>query len=233
MDWPMLGGILLAFVGAAAATAWDCYTTLAQRIARVPGFIVVHFGVLALCLICGVIAGLAFTYTDPKGGDVISTALTLKIDTPVWRGLAVGATVLVLLRSRLFNMGNTGFGGEAVFTLFRDLAIQSVNDRRTIYRDRFLTQNSAAAFAIANYFINLEALINNSILARAPEYQQRAKDELKLVKSGVPGTPVSRTDPLWDAYYRAMTGICYDYRGPEVLQAMNGFGRLPWPGRLG
>jgi hypothetical protein len=233
MDLAMLGGILLAFLGAAAATAWDCYTTLAQRIARVPGFIVAHFGVLVLCVICGLIAALAFAYTDPKGGDVVSTALTLKIEAPVWRGLAVGATVLVLLRSRLFNMGNTGFGGEAVFTLFRDLAIQSVNDRRTIYRDRFLTQNAAAAFAIPNYFTNLEALINNSILARAPEYRQRAKDEMKEVKSGQPTTPLSQTDPLWDAYYRAMTGICYDYCGPEVLQAMNGFGRLSWPARWG
>jgi hypothetical protein len=93
LDPALIGGVILAFVGAAAATAWDCYTTLAQRIARVPGFIVVHLGVLVLCMICGIVAAVAFSYTDPKGGDVVSTALTLKVQSPVLRGLAVGTTV--------------------------------------------------------------------------------------------------------------------------------------------
>lgn len=233
LDSALIGGVILAFVGAAAATAWDCHTTLAQRIARVPGFIMVHLGVLLLCLVCGIIAAVAFSYTDPAGGDVISTALTLKVQSPVLRGLAVGTTVLVLLRSKLFNMGNTGFGGEAAFTFFRDLAIQSVNDRRTIYRDRFLTLNGPAAFAAPNYFHNLETLINNSVQSRKPEYQQRARDELKAVTSAKPATAMVPTDSLWDAYYRAMTGIAYDYCGPEVLQAVVGFRRLAWPGRWG
>jgi hypothetical protein len=130
-------------------------------------------------------------------------------------------------------MGNTGVGGEAAFTFFRDLAIQSVNDRRTVYRDRFLTLNAPAAFATANYFHNLETLVNNSVQSRKPEYQQRARDELRAVISARPAAAISATDPLWDAYYRAMTGIGYDYCGPEVLQAVTGFRRLPWPGRWG
>ena len=233
LDPALTGGLILAFVGAAAATAWDCYTTLAQRIARVPGFIVVHLGVLMLCLVCGIVAAVAFTYTDPRGDDVVGTALTLKAQSPILRGLAVGTTVLVLLRSKLFNMGNTGFGGEAAFTFFRDLAIQSVDDRRTVYRDQFLTLNAPAAFAAGNYFHNLETLIDNSVQSRKPEYQQRAKDELKAVTSARPATAISAADPLWDAFYRAITGIGYDYCGPEVLQAVVGFQRLPWPGRWG
>ncbi|HVC59981.1 MAG TPA: hypothetical protein VND19_06410 [Acetobacteraceae bacterium] len=233
LDPALSGGVILVFTGAAAATAWDCYTTRAKRIARVPGFIVVHLGVLVLCAVCGIVAAAAFCYTDPKGGDVVSTALTLNVQSPVLRGLAVGTTVLVLLRRKLFNMGNTGFGGEAAFAFFRDLAIQSVNDRRTVYRDRFMTLNAPAAFATANYFHNLEALVNNSVQSRKPEYQQRARDELKAVASAKPATAMSAADLLWDAYYRAITGIGYDYCGPEVLQAVVGFRRLPWPGRWG
>ena len=233
LDLPIIGGTLLALLAAGAATAWDCKTVLAQATGRVPSFMVIHPGVVILCSLCGIIAALAYNFTDPNGGDVVSTALTLKIANPVWRGVMVGVTILVLLRSKLFNAGNSGFGGEAIYTFFRDIVTASVNARHGIYRNRFLTQNEAAAFAMMNYFTNLEAEINRSITYCKPEYQQKAKDELKAVKSGQPTTAASQADPLWDAYYRAMTGICYDYCGPEVLQAMTGFTRLPRPGRWG
>ena len=223
----------MAFFAAAAAIAWDCKTVLAQATGRVPGFMIVHPGVLLLCAVCGTIAGVAYNFIDPSGTDAISSALTLKVANPFLRGVTVGLTILVLLRSKLFNAGNSGFGGDAVYTFFRDIAVVSVSARHGVYRNEFLTKNEAGAFLTMNYFVNLENLIINSIKLRKPEYQQRAKDELKAVTGVRPATAPSAADPLWDVYYRAMTGICYDYCGPESLQAITGFTRLPWPGRWG
>jgi hypothetical protein len=65
---------------------------------------------------------------------VISSAITLKQTNPILRGLAVGAMVLVIIRSKLFNVQDSGLGGEAIYTLPRSLALQAVNDTRTRQR---------------------------------------------------------------------------------------------------
>lgn len=145
---PILGGYLVAFATAGMGVLLDAYTNLAKSLPRVPSIIVIHRAILALCGLCGSAACVAYGLTDPSGTNVISTALTLKAQNALLRGLAVGATVLILLRSRLFNIQDSGFGGEAIYTLLRSLALQAVNDYRTRQRDGFLDLNVNAAFAM-------------------------------------------------------------------------------------
>jgi hypothetical protein len=217
------GGNALAFATAAAAVFFDCYTSLAKSLPRVPGSIITHPAMLALCAVCGVIAAGAYSLTDPNGSDVVSTILTLQAKNPLLRGIAVGAMVLVIIRSKLFNTQDSGFGGEAVYTLLRSLAIQAVNDSRTKQRNRFLNLNIGAAFAIPTYFDELEDQIKASIAARSPEYRTRVEEEMAAVKSQRPPPPMTKDDPAWNVYYRAFTGICFDYCGPKILSEFPGF----------
>ena len=214
---------MLAFVIAAAAVYFDAYMNLAKSLLRVPGVTVVHPSILALCALCGAVARIAYGLTDPTGTDVISTAVTLKAQNPLLRGVAVGATVLVLLRSKLFNIQDSGFGGEAVYTLLRSLAMQAVNDYRTRKRDRFLDLNINAAFAIPTYFFRLQHQIEASLTTRPPEYQKRVRDEIVAVRPNAPRSPMNRNDPDWENYYRSFTGICFDYCGPRILSTFPGF----------
>jgi hypothetical protein len=52
--------------------------------------------------------------------------LTLKSADP-YRGFVVGASVLVLIRSKLFNIENSPFGGDYLYDLARNTAIDDVN----------------------------------------------------------------------------------------------------------
>ncbi len=216
-------GFVLAFAAAAIATVLDCYFTMAKSLPRVPGLILVHPGILLLATLCGAVAVLAFAVADPAGGDVISTAITLKQANPILRGLAVGGMVLVLIRSKLFNVQDSGLGGEAIYTLLRSLALQAVNDTKTQQRTAFLNANIAAAFAIPTYFNQLENTIATAMQVRTPELRQRAADEVKAVKTNIPATPMAQDDTAWCNYYFSMTGICFDYCGPAVLKSFAGF----------
>lgn len=226
-------GYLLAFAAAAGVTLYDCQTTAAQSIKRVPGLIAIHPGILVLVVGCGLLAVVAFGFTDPKGTDVVSTALTLKVQSPILRGLVVGAMILALLRSKLFNIHTTGVGGDAIYTQLRALTVQSLNDWRTYYRTKFLDRNINAAFALPNYFDQVESLVSSSISARSAPFQKLVRNQLRTIKSKAPNTPMSQNDPPWDTYYRSFTSVCYDYCGPTVLISLQGFQPLPRPGRWG
>jgi energy-converting hydrogenase Eha subunit C len=222
MDAP-IAGFVPAFAAAAIATFLDCYFTMAKSLPRVPGLILVNRGILGLTVLCGGFAVLAFALTDPAGNDVVSTAITLKQTNPLLRGLAVGGMVLVIIRSKLFNVQDSGFGAEAIYTLLRSLALQSVNDTRTQQRNAFLNANIAAAFAIQDYFTQLENTINQSMKTKSAELKQRYMDEVRSVKANVPGPPIDQGNAQWRNYYYSMTGICFDYCSPSVLKGLPGF----------
>lgn len=218
-----IAGFVLAFAAAALATFLDCYFTLAKSLPRVPGLILANPGILGLSALCGAFAALAFGLTDPAGTDVVNTAITLKQDNPIMRGLPVGATVLVILRSKLFNVQDSGLGGEAIYTLLRSLALQSVNDARTQQRNAFLNANIDAAFNIPTYFTQLENTITASMQTKPAELKQRAADEIRAVRGNAPAPPMDRANEEWCIYYYSMTGICFDYCGPSVLRGLPDF----------
>jgi hypothetical protein len=219
----LVAGLALAFIAAAAATFLDCYFTMAKSLPRVPGLILVHPAILGLSTLCGMCAVVAFAMTDPAGNDMISTAITLKQSNPVVRGVAVGAMVLVLIRRKLLNVQESGLGGDAIYTLLRCLAPQAVNDARRRQRIGFLNRNLAAAFAIPNYFNQIENSITAAMHVRSPELQQRATEELKAVKTNRPASPMDANDPVWINYHDSMTGVCFDCCATSVLRGFPGF----------
>jgi hypothetical protein len=116
---------------------------------------------------------------------VISSAITLKQTNPILRGLAVGAMVLVIIRSKLFNVQDSGLGGEAIYTLPRSLALQAVNDTRTRQRTTFLYEY-CRGICDSDLFHparkhhrrgNACPVARAAMRVRSPELQQRATDE--------------------------------------------------------
>ena len=103
-------GCAVAFLAGVTATFLDIYSTLSKSLPRVPRGILVHQGVLGLSALCGLVALTAFLWTRLDGGGVIGTVIALRQTNPVLRGLAVGITVLVIIRSKLFNLQDAGFG---------------------------------------------------------------------------------------------------------------------------
>ena len=84
----------------------------------------------------------------------------------------------------------------------------------------FLNRNINTAFQAPAYFMQLEGAITACMLVALPELRQRADEELKAVKVGRPTTTQSRTNQDWQDYYYALTGICFDYCGPQVMRGL-------------
>jgi hypothetical protein len=204
-----IAGNALAFVFAAGAVSRDYRVALSKKaLLRVPFSAYRHWSFLALVGTCGILAVLLFGVTTSEGDDPISTTLRLHVTSPPLRGLAVGATFLVLIRLRIFDTQKSGFGPDWLYLFVRDVASQAFVDAQARARVRFLNNNLEAAFAIANYFGDVESLINKSIMTRPMLYRRSVSRQLNaaLKKAPSQGKPDS-SDPSWQTYYRSMTGI--------------------------
>lgn len=206
-------------------TYFGCYSTLTSRIGRVPSAFVANRLVIGLALICGLIAAGACWISDRDPGSAISTVLGLKTPDP-WRGLVVGASVLILIRSKLFNIQDSPFGGDYLYQLGRDTAIQDVNAKWTIVRSLFQNRNISAALGHPQFEPTVLALINANIQARPQAFRDRVKNDITTVTGNRPPAPFGAADAAWVVYYRALIGVALDACGPDVVATMTGF---QWP----
>jgi hypothetical protein len=213
----------LAFTVGATVTYLDCYSTLANRVGRVAGSFVANPAILALCAACGLIAASVCWATSGEQANAVSRVLTLTAPDP-WRGVAVGLSVLVLIRSKIANLGEKNLGLDYAYDLARDLAIQNVNNRWTVTRSTFQTRNMGAALADPQFEAKLTALITITITAQPPASQAHVQSTLASVTAKRPAQAFSATDPVWQMYYRTLIGL--DACGPGVIRAMSGF---VWP----
>jgi hypothetical protein len=101
---PNFAGALLALLAAAITVLYDCHVSIQDRLKRVPLPIYRAPEAVVLAPSCGAIAAIAFQFTDGKGDTLIDSILGLKQSNPYLRGLCVGLTVLVLIRSKLSSI---------------------------------------------------------------------------------------------------------------------------------
>jgi hypothetical protein len=217
-------GYALAFIFAAGAVTRDYHVTLSKALLHIPSSAYRHWSFLALGGTCGILAALLFSITTSEGDDPISATLRLHVASPPLRGLAVGAMFLILIRLRIFDTHKSGFGPDWFYVIVRDVASQAFVDAQARARVRFLNNNLQAAFAIANYFGDVESLIDKSIRTRPTPYRRSVSQQLNaaLKKAPLQGKP-DPNDRAWQTYYRSLTGICYDACGPRILRDMPGF----------
>jgi len=99
--FPYIVGALFALLVAGATVLYDCHVSIQDRLKRVPMPIYTTPQAMGLALLCGIVAAIAFFFTDGKGDTLVDSVLGLKQPNPYLRGLSVGLTVLLLIRSKL------------------------------------------------------------------------------------------------------------------------------------
>ncbi len=181
--------------------------------------------IIFLAVLCGDIAALACWLTTGEKDGALGTILTLKADDP-WRGIVVGASVLVLIRSKLLNIKDSPAGGDYVYTLGRDVAIQDVNSKWSVLRTAFQNRNITAALADPQFQAQIVALIDTNIQARPDDFRARATTVIATVTSKRPPGDFDAANAVWGIYYRALIGVALDACGPEVVASLAGFA---WP----
>ncbi len=211
----------LAFVVGGLTAYFDCFGTLAARVGRVPETFASNPFVIGLALACGGIAALACRISGQHADSVFGTVLTLRATDP-YRGFVVGASVLVLLRSKLFNIQDSPFGGDYLYVLARDAAIQKVDGRWTALRAKFQYDNVGVALADPHFEMQVSSLIEQNITSRPDPSQKRAKAALDTVIGKRPASPFE-AGGAWKTYYQALIGVALDACGPSVVRTLPGF----------
>ena len=215
-----------AFVVAGAAIYLDCYQTTRKQMVRVPRQVLDAPGVLALAGAVGLVAVGIFFYTSWKlkaGGanSPLDTILSLKIDDPYLRAPYVGLLTLAIIRSKLLDLKNAPFGVEYIYTEGRLRALVPGITRWSGWRNQFIANNKAAAFAYPNYFVELDdALDAAAKLEESPSETARALEEVRKTR---PATAPAPADASWDLYYRTLTRLALDTLSPSVFRGKPGF----------
>jgi len=120
-DWVAAAALCLAFAVGAAITYLDCYSTLTNRVGTVPANFGANPFILVLCAACGLIAAGMCWATSGGQTNAFNKVLTLIAPDP-WRGATVGLSMLVLIRSKIANLGDNNLGLDDAYDLARDLA---------------------------------------------------------------------------------------------------------------
>jgi hypothetical protein len=217
---PEYAGYATAFLSGFSATAWDCHSALTRTLLHVPLRAFLSLGFVVLGSVCGILACVVYNVSEGAGQPAINTIFPPLPQAPFFRGIVVGALVLVLIRSRVIDVAETALGGDAVYTFFRDRAKQAYNESLLRKRQSFLNDNMRAAFDKANYFDTAEQRILNSIRTRPRLFKSRVNKMLRAAKAKKPTVTQSADSPDWRVYYETLTGICYDACGARVAQEL-------------
>ena len=217
------GGALLAFLFAGITVLYDCHVSIQDRLKRVPMPIFSAPQAIFLAACCGIVAVVAFAFTDGKGDTLVDSVLGLKQPNPYLRGLSVGLTVLVLIRSKISNIKGAEIGGELIYNTGRVWVMQSVNTKWQTFKSEFNERNLDKALAIINYEDQLLVQLEGTIKVQGEEFRSSVTNQIKNVQASKPKASFSATDTNWQAYYRALTNLALDYAGPSVFKAWTNF----------
>lgn len=212
-----LGGIL-AFLLAVITVLYDCHVSIQERLKRVPMPIVRSPKAIGFSVLCGIVAVIAFSFTDDRGDTLIDSVLGLKLANPLARGAAVGLTVLVLIRSKLSSIKGAEIGGELVYNKGRIAVMQSLNSKWRAYKARFNKLNLETALATADYENRLLVELRESIQVQPEDFRTFVESQIQNVLHNKPPGVVDPAQFNWRSYYRTLTNLALDYSGPDVFQ---------------
>ena len=126
----IIAGAIEAFLTAVVVVGFDCQNNVNStlRVAVVP---VYRVGVAWLVWsLCGAAAALAFLLSESSTAhNWVSQALSLGTQNNYARGFAVGAAVLVLIRSKVLTAGGSDIGGEYFYNLGRIATFRAMYNR--------------------------------------------------------------------------------------------------------
>ena len=216
-------GTLLAISLAFITVLYDCHVSIQSRLKRVPRLILGEPSALVFALVCGLIAGFAFQFTDGKGDTLVDSVLGLKQANPLLRGISVGLTVLVLIRSKLSSIKGAEIGGELLYNSGRVWVMQSMNSRWREFKGDFNTRNQARALATQGYEDRLFTELRDAIKVQPEDFRNFVDSQIKNVQDSRPKTNFDAAAPDWQTYYRTITNLALDYGGLAVFRGWGNF----------
>jgi hypothetical protein len=212
-------GGAIAFVVALAAIYIDCYQRLSKHYANVPTQFFSSGPMFVLAALCGLGAAGAFLGTDPKGTGYIDKLLTLSIESHYVRAFYVGALVLVLIRSKLFQLQGADVGGEFFYNLGSQKALNSVVLRWIEWRDAFVNEVLPKTFAQPNYdTVMLDFMKEIARVTTDASYRSTIEAQIKQLEQAKPaGAPVA-ADRAWQLYHKAITRMTLEVCGTRPFK---------------
>ena len=216
-------GSLLAWTTAGVTVLYDCHVSIQDRLKRVPIPIFRAPQALTFAFVCGVVAAIAFLFTDGKGDTIVDSVLGLKQPNPFLRGLIVGLTVLVLIRSKLSSVRGAEIGGELIYNTGRVWVMQSVNQNWRDFKSAFNLKNLNHALTMPDYEGNLLEELRPAIRIQSEDYRTYVETQISNVVRSRPQTRLDSQLPEWQAYFKTLTSLALDYAGPEVFSGWTQF----------
>lgn len=214
---------LLALLLASITVLYDCHVGLQDRLKRVPMPIYSVPQAVLFALACGVVAAVAYRFTDGRGNTIVDSVLGLKQANPYLRGLCVGLTVLVLIRSKLSSFKGAEIGGELVYNSGRVWVMQSLNSKWQEFKSTFYQRNQAKALAVPNYENRLFEELRAIIQVQPEDFRKFVESQITNVQQNRPKSAFDAGANDWQTYYRTITKLALDYAGPSVFRGWAGF----------
>jgi hypothetical protein len=225
IDLSLFAGAGLALLLATITVLYDCHVSIQDRLKRVPMPIYRVPSALLLAFACGVVAATAFCFTDGKGQSLIDSVLGLKQANPLLRGLSVGLTVLVLLRSKLSSIQGAEVGGELIYNSGRVWVMQSLNSNWRITKNRFNAKNLNLALQMPNpdYEKRLLEELRALIQVQPEDYRHFVESQISNVLQSRPAVGFDPVSIEWQTYYRTLNNLALDYAGSDVFSGWTAF----------
>jgi hypothetical protein len=172
-----------------------------------------------LALVCGVAAAIAFYGTDPRGTGYIDKLLSLNIDNDFGRAFYVGSLVLVLIRSKLFQLQGADVGGEFFYNLGSQKAINSIVLRWIEWSNAFVERVLPKTYLEPNFDVSMLGFMKAIAVATSDaNYRSYIEAQIKQIEQSTPAGPVSGTDANWQRYYRTITRLTLEVCGMRPLK---------------
>jgi hypothetical protein len=209
---------LLALLLASVTVLYDCHVSIQDRLKRVPMPIYGSPQAITFALACGVVAAVAFQFTDGRGDTLIDSILGLRQANAYLRGLSVGLTVLVLIRSKLSSIKGAEIGGELVYNTGRLWVMSSLNSRWRKFKSNFNQRNLTKALATPDYENLLFTELREAIKIQPEDYRLFVDGQIRNVQQSRPQTAFHGAAIDWQNYYRTITNIALDYAGTPVFE---------------
>lgn len=208
----------IALVVAAAAIYVDCYQRLSKLYPNVPSQFFTSRPLLLLALACGLVAAAAFYFTDPKGAGYIDKLLSLNIDNHYARAFYVGVLILVLIRSKLFQLQGADIGGEFFYNLGSQKAINSIVLRWVEWRDDFVEKVLPKTYPDPNFDTSMLGYMREIAAAASDaKYRSDIESQIQQITQSKPAGAVAAADPNWQRYYRTITRMTLEVCGSRPL----------------
>jgi hypothetical protein len=164
-----------------------------------------------------------FTFTTGKGDSLVDSVLGLQQPNPYVRGLCVGLTVLVLIRSKISSIKGAEIGGELAYNAGRVWVMQALNSKWRSFKSKFNQRNQNKALTTLDYENRLITELREAIKVQPEDFRVFVESQIRNVQQSRPPAAFDATRIEWQTYYRTITNLALDYAGPSVFDGWTQF----------